>query len=104
MVSRGALCALISLLGCAAPVEPAKRPAGWVVQLGSFSNERNALGLRDRLVKKGYPAFVETSTSDGKRVSRVFVGPEKTRDEAKARLPVLLEETRLKGIVTRYDG
>ena len=81
------------------------RPAaGWVVQLGSFSNKRNALGLKERLVKKGYPAFVETTSASGVEVTRVYVGPEPTRDGARARLPRLLQETKLKGIVTRYEG
>jgi DedD protein len=77
---------------------------GWVVQLGSFSNKRNAHGLRDRLLEKGYRAFTQTSTSAGVTVTRVYVGPMPSRDRARASLPALLEETRLKGIVTRYDG
>jgi len=88
----------------AKPTPPKKPAAGWVVQLGSFSNKGNALGLKERLIKRGYSAFVETSTASGAEITRVYVGPEKSRDKAKARLPGLYQETKLKGIVTRYDG
>ena len=80
---------------------PAK---GWVVQLGSFANKNNAQGLKARLIKLGYNAFVKTSLAAGAEVTRVYVGPESSKDAAKAQLPALLKETKLKGLVTRFDG
>ncbi len=45
----------------------------WVVQAGSFREEINALAVRDRLRRDGYPSFV-TLSNDG-AVFRVRVGP-----------------------------
>jgi DedD protein len=75
-----------------------------VVQLGSFSNSRNAAALRDKLRAKGYSAFVESSGSGTAAVTRVFVGPEAKRESAERAVGRLFEETRLKGIVVRHPG
>ena len=80
-------------------------PAGkgaWVVQLGSFSSARNAQALRARLKSKGYKAFVRSSVQGAEAVTRVYVGPDASRDGAQKLVARLLEETRLKGIVVRY--
>jgi cell division septation protein DedD len=56
--------------------------------------------LRDKLVAKGYTAFVKTTGS----VTRVYVGPQKDRAEAEKMLAKLLAETKLKGIVVKLSG
>jgi DedD protein len=91
-----------------APAKVASKPAapkpaansGFAVQLGSFSKAGNAVGLRDKLNAKGYKAFMKTSGS----VSRVYVGPQKTRAEAQKALEKLLADTKMKGIVVSYPG
>lgn len=57
--------------------------SGWVVQVGSFSREANAVVLRDRLRQQGRPAFVAAGSADGQAVWRVRVGP--VAEEAEAR-------------------
>jgi DedD protein len=85
----------------AAPAKStAAAPAGYAVQLGSFSKADNARGLRDRLVARGYAAFVETEGS----ITRVYVGPQASRAEAERMLKKLLAETKLKGIVVDFSG
>ncbi|GMQ75836.1 MAG: hypothetical protein BMS9Abin01_1096 [Gammaproteobacteria bacterium] len=79
-----------------APAEP----SGFAVQLGSFSKADNARGLRDKLVARGYKAFVKSSGS----VSRVYVGPQRNRAEAEKMLKKLLADTKLKGIVVNFSG
>ena len=71
----------------AAPEAPRKtisKPAekAWAVQVGSFSNRDNAIRLRDKLRKKGYPAFVEKITGKNQDVYRVRIGPEVRREKA----------------------
>ena len=89
---------------------PARAPqavatrSGWVVQLGSFSNARNAHALRDRLTAIGFAAFAESSGSGTEAVTRVYVGPEPERERAERHVATLFEQTRLKGIVVRYPG
>jgi len=76
----------------------------WVVQLGSFSNEQNALKLRDRLRAKGYTAFVEPVQGSGGKSLRVRVGPELERAQAEAIRDKLQKELKIKGIVGRYPS
>lgn len=60
-----------------------KGPLGnWVVQMGSFSSEANALRLRDKLRKAGYVTQVEKVRVDAKVHFRVRIGPYLQRDEA----------------------
>jgi DedD protein len=89
------------------PARASPKPAagkGWVVQLGSFANPRNAHALRDRLKGKGYSAFAVSSGKGKEAVTRVYVGPEADRSKAEGHVERLLKETRLKGIVVRRPG
>lgn len=76
--------------------------SAWVVQLASFSNEQNALKLRDQLRAKGYTTFVEAVDAKGTKVFRVRVGPELDRLRAEAIREKLEKELKIKGIVSRY--
>ncbi len=86
----------------AAPVAPAAASvkSGFAVQVGSFSKAGNARGLRDKLLAKGYTAFVKSAGS----VTRVYVGPQSSREKAEKVLKKLLAELRLKGIVVQLSG
>ncbi|MEQ6342602.1 MAG: SPOR domain-containing protein [Gammaproteobacteria bacterium] len=81
---------------------PVNVPTAWVVQLGSFSSEQNALVLRDRLRAKGYTAFVERIAEGEGAAIRVRIGPELLRSNAEALQQKLEQEMKLKGIVMRY--
>ncbi len=65
---------------------PPKRAAadvGFAVQLGAFSNQAEAIALRDRARSAGLSAFVEqVSTAEGKALTRVQVGPVSDRAAA----------------------
>lgn len=74
----------------------------WVVQLGSFGSEENALGLNKKLRAKGYPSFIEPLKKTGGTVYRVRVGPELLRSEAQALQKKILDGMKLEGIVVRY--
>lgn len=59
-----------------ASTKPAAANVGFAVQLGAFSNQAEAIALRDRARSLGLSAFVETvSTAEGKSLTRVQVGP-----------------------------
>lgn len=62
--------------------EEAGGPTAWVVQVGSFSRETNALVLRDRLREAEFDAFAERAGSGDSTLWRVRIGPVGTRDEA----------------------
>jgi DedD protein len=83
--------------------EPTEGLSGWVVQVGSFTQEENALRLRDRLREKDYAAFVERIRGgDGKIVYRVRVGPEVERSRAEAVRRKLADTEGLSGLVTHH--
>ncbi len=89
----------------AAAPEPAPKQEAvrtWAVQVGSFSNRKNALRLRDKLRAKGYAAFVEKLSTASKVVYRVRVGPEVKRNDAVALQKELQNKMKLKGLVVRH--
>lgn len=75
-------------------------PAGWYVQVGSFSQQQNASGLRDRLTSAGYAARLQATGS----TYRVLVGPAGTRGDAEKERDRLLAKQQLKGIVVQHSG
>lgn len=65
--------------------EPAANEAdspAWVVQVGSFGRETNAVVLRDRLRELGFDTFIERADTDQGALWRVRVGPVSSEDEA----------------------
>lgn len=76
-------------------------PNAWVVQLGSFSSEKNAITLRDRLRKAGFAAYVE-KVPGKKDVVRVRIGPELKRDKAEALKERLKKELKQQAVVMPY--
>ncbi len=56
--------------------------AGWAVQVGSFSNVENAERMARELRARGFKAFVSSHESQGEKLMRVRVGPEKDRARA----------------------
>jgi len=69
-------------------IEPTARSAtepltAWVVQAGSFGDEANALAVRDKLRRAGFPSFV-TPTDSATPLYRVRVGPMINLQQAEA--------------------
>jgi DedD protein len=99
----------------AKPVEPAvAKPAspaipsrattsitqgGWILQVGSFSQQANALSLRDRLKKSGYQASVKDVKAAGGTIHRVLVGPVSDRPSADKLRNKLASEQKLNAMV-----
>ncbi|TPW12483.1 MAG: DedD protein [Halothiobacillaceae bacterium] len=65
-----------------AMVTTARSNQAWLLQVGSFSQRKNAEALRDKLTRSGYRAFVTQGKSGGKTISRVRIGPELLRPNA----------------------
>jgi DedD protein len=76
--------------------------SGWIVQVGSFSNRKNAKGLRDKLRKLGHTSFVEAIKAGSGTVYRVRVGPELTLKSAEKLKQRLAKEAQLTGLVQEY--
>lgn len=54
----------------------------YTVQVGNFTRKSNAENLKNKLVQKGYPAYMEESSIRGKRSYCVRVGKTQQRKEA----------------------
>lgn len=95
----------------AAPVRPPK-PASkhtlsagsWVIQVGSFNQQLNARGLRDRLKKGSFDSHLQEIASGSGTAWRVLVGPFESRAAAEKQRARIISEYHLKGLVTRFKG
>ncbi|MGR9099931.1 MAG: SPOR domain-containing protein [Gammaproteobacteria bacterium] len=67
----------------------------WVIQVGSFGEEKNAQAFRDTLRKQGFPAFVEKYGS----MYRVRVGPELDKSRAEKTKALLESKNQIKSIL-----
>lgn len=65
-----------------APSVPAAQAEQWMVQLGSFSGQKNAAAYADKVKAAGFPAVVTSFRSGGKTMYRVQVGPRESRASA----------------------
>lgn len=82
----------------------AQENAGWVVQLGSFGNQKNVNDLLRKLEKAGYRSFSRKVQTSAGRLTKVFVGPELDKEKLDLALPHLKETTGLTGKVTTFDA
>lgn len=89
----------------ARPTSIAKPKTGlsaWAVQVGSFSEKKNAYALRDSLRKQGFSAFVDTLYTRDVPNFRVRVGPEIKRERADALQEKLAKVMKAKPIVVKH--
>ncbi|HEY9035549.1 MAG TPA: SPOR domain-containing protein [Pseudomonadales bacterium] len=78
-------------------------PQRWSVQLASFRDEASALALKNKLVAKGYPAYVTSAQTGSGRFVRVFVGPKLDRASAEALQKEINRDFRVKSIVVKFN-
>ncbi len=77
--------------------------SAWVVQVGSFSDSKNANSLASKLKSAGFTAFVEPSSVKTGDIFRVRVGPELDKEKAEAISVKLQKEQKLSNtIVIQY--
>ena len=75
---------------------------GWFVQVGSFGQEMNASGLRERLKSAGYDARLHKVAIGKGYAYRVLVGPSSTRAGAEKTAARLKTGQQLDGMVVEY--
>ena len=77
--------------------------AAWAIQLASFSEQGNAVKLRDTLLSQGEKSYLRRSdVPAGKAIYRVYVGPMLKDSDANAALERLKVKHALKGILVKY--
>ncbi len=77
-------------------------PIAWVVQVGSFSNAKNARSLKAGLIKQGYKAYTETAATEVGQTIRVFVGPMVSKQQSIQEKNKIAKAFDLKAKVIRY--
>ena len=83
-----------------APVEGLK---SWVVQVGSFSDQKNADAFATTLKKAGFTAFVDPGKSNNSDIFRVKIGPELSKEKAdKLAITVKAKQKLTKAIVVQH--
>lgn len=76
----------------------------WTIQLGAFQNASNINSLLKKLHKAGYQAHtVPTEVIDGK-LTRLFVGPDVSKEKLEKQLPRLKQLTKLEGKLLPFDA
>ncbi len=76
-------------------------PQRWFLQVGIFSQQENALGLRDRLRAKGYRASAVSVQNEGSEMFRVLVGPELVESKLQRVQRNIERDFDIKGILFR---
>jgi len=74
----------------------------WVVQVGSFSERKNAFSLRNKLRKKKFTTFVDAIKTPKGYIYRVRVGPEIQRTQAEEMQKRLRKELKVNGLVIAH--
>lgn len=77
-------------------------PTAWVVVLGSFKQASHATSLVKRLQAKGLPAYTQMSHR-GNTLTRVLVGPNLKKADAKRLQASLQHQFHLSGLIRKYQ-
>ena len=89
------------------PVTPATTRSAepltaWVVQAGSFSDEANAVAVRNKLRRAGFPSFVTPANDSATPMYRVRVGPMINLQQAEASRNKVMRLLDREAIVVSY--
>ncbi|MCK4842268.1 MAG: SPOR domain-containing protein [Methylococcales bacterium] len=71
----------------------------WFIQLGTFEQKSNAIALKNKISKKGFPVAITSVRTDKGQFYRVKVGPELNRKRAEKMIVKLEKFFKIKGIV-----
>lgn len=78
-------------------------PDAWALQLASFSNKVNANHLVDQLRQSGIDSYTRTIQVNGKKIIRVFVGPEIQKTRLVKTERRLEKQFGLHGVIRKYE-
>lgn len=89
-------------LQTAPPGQTVDLAEAWIIQVGAFSSQPNADGLRDKLKANGYPAFVKPVKVASGSLFKVYVGPEIRRHRVDQQKLELEQKYQLKALILKY--
>jgi rare lipoprotein A len=99
MVGEGIARVRLELISSAAPL----LAGNFTVQVGAFTQRQNAERLRERLLKRYTPIFIQESDTSGGHFFRVKVGRVATEQEAQQLATKLTSQERFQTFVVRLD-
>ncbi|WP_354624455.1 SPOR domain-containing protein [Psychromonas sp. MME2] len=76
----------------------------WTIQLGAFQNAENINQLLKKLHKAGFQAHTVPSEVVDGQLTRVFVGPDVSKEKLEKQLPQLKRLTNLKGQLIPFNA
>lgn len=82
----------------AEPTQPVDLADAWIIQVGAFSSQTNANGLRDKLIGGGYKAYSKKVGT----LYKVFVGPEIRKHRLEQQKSALERDFKLKALILKY--
>lgn len=74
----------------------------WALQVGSFSEEKNAEAMRDKLRAKGYASYVDILKKPDRSTYRVRIGPELDQQRLEKLKEDILKKEKIKGMVVKH--
>ena len=77
-------------------------PSAWVIQLGTFSKVKNAKNLLSKVRHEGYDAYSQTIMMHGKKLTKVFVGPNISYNKICKLQRKIEQRYHLHGIIQNY--
>ncbi|WP_299491812.1 SPOR domain-containing protein [uncultured Shewanella sp.] len=92
--------------GTQSHVKPDKSPlsnSAWTLRLGSFNNAKNVIALVERLQKQGFNAYTLPSKPIDGKLTKVFVGPDVSKDKLLNLQSDIEKLTQLKGRIEPYN-
>lgn len=78
--------------------------SAWVVQVASFKTASYALNLKRKLKLAGYQAHTEPKKPIDGQVTRVFVGPELSKQSLETQLPAINKVSESEGIILPFKA
>lgn len=75
----------------------------WTLQLGSFNHAGNVRALVAKLRKAGITAYTLPAKPVDGKLTKVFVGPDVSKEKLKARQAQVFKVTKLKGRIVSYN-
>jgi len=84
------------------PETPEPAQQNYVIQVGSYSQQNNALALKMRLKKLGYPVKISVKIINAQQYYRVWVGPYPDKKTAKKIANKLKAQERLEYLIKKY--
>jgi cell division septation protein DedD len=74
----------------------------WTIQIGAFSQYANAAHLISELREHHFHVYTHELQHDGRKLTTVFVGPERNIEHARLAQSHLRSELKLNGVLKRY--